>query len=127
MAKSIEGLGPLSYEAQRGLYLHPTYVVTPDREPLGVIDAWLWAREFKDADGNRPGILESTPISRPVPSVQSKASRCYRDTVLREQKGPGSNYATELRRSYFQQELLLRPGRLRYRLSRNLNRALPLS
>jgi hypothetical protein len=58
--QSIEGLGPLSYEAQRGLYLHPTYVVTPDREPLGVIDAWLWAREFKDADGNRPGILEST-------------------------------------------------------------------
>ena len=34
--QSIEGLGPLSYEAQRGLYLHPTYVVTPDREPLGL-------------------------------------------------------------------------------------------
>jgi hypothetical protein len=58
--QSIEGLGPLSYEAQRGLYLHPTYVVTPEREPLGVLDAWIWAREFKDADGNRPGILEST-------------------------------------------------------------------
>ena len=58
--QAIEALGPLSYEAQRGLYLHPTYVVTPDREPLGVIDAWIWAREFKDADGNRPGILEST-------------------------------------------------------------------
>ncbi|MBP9219194.1 MAG: transposase [Sterolibacterium sp.] len=25
------GLGPLSYEAQRGMYLHPTYVVTPAR------------------------------------------------------------------------------------------------
>ena len=57
--QSTEGLGPLSYEAQRGLYLHPTYVVTPEREPLGVIDAWIWAREFKDADGTRPGILES--------------------------------------------------------------------
>lgn len=58
--QAIEGLGPLSYEAQRGLYLHPTYVVTPQREPLGVVDAWIWAREFKDADGTRPGILEST-------------------------------------------------------------------
>lgn len=53
------GLGPLSYEAQRGMYLHPTYVVTPDREPLGVTDAWMWAREGKGADGQRPGILES--------------------------------------------------------------------
>ena len=25
------GLGPLSYEAQRGMYLHPTYAVTPAR------------------------------------------------------------------------------------------------
>lgn len=53
------GLGPLSYEAQRGLYLHPTYAVTPEREPLGVTDAWMWAREAKDANGQRPGILES--------------------------------------------------------------------
>jgi hypothetical protein len=37
--QQMAGLGPLSYEAQRGLYLHPTYVVTPDREPLGVTNA----------------------------------------------------------------------------------------
>jgi hypothetical protein len=57
--QSINGLGPLSYEAQRGMYLHPTYVVTPEREPLGVTDAWMWAREPKAADGTRPGICES--------------------------------------------------------------------
>lgn len=55
----IEGLGPLSYEAQRGMYLHPTYAVTPDRVPLGVMDAWMWSRELKSTDGNRPGICES--------------------------------------------------------------------
>ena len=53
------GLGPLSYEAQRGMYVHPTYVVTPQREPLGVTDAWMWAREAKGIDGERQGILES--------------------------------------------------------------------
>lgn len=58
--QEIEGLGPLSYEAQRGLYLHPTYAVTPEREPLGVINSWSWAREFKDSDGVRAGVLEST-------------------------------------------------------------------
>ena len=55
----MTGLGPLSYEAQRGLYLHPTYVVTPQREPLGVMNAWTWAREFKQGDAPRQGVLES--------------------------------------------------------------------
>lgn len=57
--QQMEGLGPLSYEAQRGMYLHPTYVVTPEREPLGVINAWMWAREFKDGDEPRGGLVES--------------------------------------------------------------------
>jgi len=39
--QSIAGLGPLSYESQRGMYVHPTYAVTPEREPLGVLDAWM--------------------------------------------------------------------------------------
>ncbi|MBC8726731.1 IS4 family transposase, partial [Paraburkholderia sp. 31.1] len=58
--QDIDGLGPLNYEARRGLYLHPTYAVTTEREPLGVLDAWMWAREELDADGVRPGPKEST-------------------------------------------------------------------
>ena len=58
--QQIDGLGPLSYEAQRGLYLHPTLAVSTDREPLGVLDAWMWAREPKGEDGTRPGEKEST-------------------------------------------------------------------
>lgn len=58
--QAIEGLGPLSYEAQRGMYVHPTYAVSTEREPLGVLDAWLWAREPKDEGCARAGIKEST-------------------------------------------------------------------
>ncbi|WP_415661396.1 IS4 family transposase [Roseateles sp.] len=58
--RATAGLGPLSYEAQRGMYLHPTYAVSPTREPLGVLDAWMWAREAKGKDGKRGGIVEST-------------------------------------------------------------------
>jgi hypothetical protein len=47
--QSIVGLGRLSYEAQKGMYVHPTYAVSVDREPLGVLDAWMWARGDKDA------------------------------------------------------------------------------
>ena len=57
--QQIRGLGPLSYESQRGMYLHPTYTVTPSHVPLGCLDAWMWSRAFKDSEGNRPGMNES--------------------------------------------------------------------
>lgn len=57
--QEIDGLGPLNYEARRGMYVHPTLAVTTDREPLGVLDAWMWAREKRGADGVRPGLIES--------------------------------------------------------------------
>src|SRR5512135_3204072 len=43
----IAGLGRLSYEAQHGMYVHPTLVVTPQGAALGVVDAWMWARAPK--------------------------------------------------------------------------------
>jgi hypothetical protein len=58
-AQRASGLGPLSFEAQRGMYVHPTYAVTPQREPLGILDAWMWAREKKDEFGKRGGPKES--------------------------------------------------------------------
>jgi hypothetical protein len=59
-ARQAQGLGPLSYEARKGLFVHPTYAVTPQREPLGLVNAWNWARESKPEDGGpRPGVNES--------------------------------------------------------------------
>ena len=51
--QAIEGLGKLSYEAQRGMYLHPTYAVSPQRLPLGILDAWMWARPLDIAESRR--------------------------------------------------------------------------
>jgi len=51
----IEGLGPLNYETRKGLFLHPTLAVTPDRLCLGVLDAWFLVRE--------PGSLGNTDTS----------------------------------------------------------------
>ena len=56
--QQAQGLGPLSYEAQRGMYVHPTYAVTTAREPLGILDAWMWAREVRGMDGRRGGPKE---------------------------------------------------------------------
>ena len=44
----VVGLGPLSYEAQRGMYLHLTLAVTPERLALGVLAALPWARDPAD-------------------------------------------------------------------------------
>ena len=46
----IEGLGPLNYEARRGLYLHSALAITPERIALGQLNSWSWARPFEDAD-----------------------------------------------------------------------------
>ena len=53
--REATGLGRLSYEAQRGMYVHPTYAVTPARVPLGVLDCWMWARSPQGA----PAMKES--------------------------------------------------------------------
>ena len=57
--RTARGLGPLSYETQRGMYLHSTYAISLAREPLGVMDAWMWARQPKAANGKRHDIKES--------------------------------------------------------------------
>jgi len=44
--KQMKGLGPLTYEAQRGLLLHPTLAITPDRLALGVLENRIWARDI---------------------------------------------------------------------------------
>lgn len=39
------GLGPLSDLVHHGLMFHPTLLITPQRVPLGVIDAQTWVRD----------------------------------------------------------------------------------
>ena len=59
--QEIEGMGRLSYDNQRGMYLHPTLMVTPERESLGVTDLWMWARgPSKAEDQQQPSVCEST-------------------------------------------------------------------
>lgn len=49
--------------------------MTPDREPLGVTNAWSWAREFKATDGTRGGVLQSTRWIESYERVAEQALR----------------------------------------------------
>jgi hypothetical protein len=72
--QAIAGFGALSYEAQRGMYVHATYAVSAEREPLGVLDAWMWARKPKGPDGTRPGGRESVRWSEGYARVAELAA-----------------------------------------------------
>lgn len=75
--KQTEDLGRLSYDAQRGMYLHPTLCVTPDRIPLGVTDAWMWARgRSKENDQQQDSIKESCRWIEGYERVAEMAERC---------------------------------------------------
>lgn len=53
--EQTKGLGPLNYEQRRGLHLHPTLAVTPERLCLGVIEHHIWSRdEATHGDKGRP-------------------------------------------------------------------------
>ena len=69
----------MSYETQRGMYLHSTYAISLAREPLGVMDAWMWARQPKAADGKRHDIKESQRWIEGYEQVAEHArNRCLR-------------------------------------------------
>src|SRR6266511_3740860 len=51
--KELEGKGPLSYEERQGFFAHSQYVVTPERLPLGVWGAMIYARDGGDEKAGR--------------------------------------------------------------------------
>ena len=44
----MEGAGPLNDESRWGFYDHPLFAFTPERIPLGVVDAEIWARDLEE-------------------------------------------------------------------------------
>lgn len=80
--QDIKDLGRLSYDAQRGMYLHPTLCVTPDRIPLGITDAWMWSRgKTKKEDQDNGTVKESLRWIEGYERVAEMAERCS-DTRL---------------------------------------------
>ncbi len=58
--QETEDLGRLSYDAQRGMYSHPTLCITPERIPLGISDAWMWSRGKTKADDQEKATIKES-------------------------------------------------------------------
>jgi len=81
--QETEGLGRLSYDAQRGMYLHPTLCITPERIPLGISDAWMWSRgKTKADDQEKPTIKESDRWIEGYERVAEMAERCPQSRLV---------------------------------------------
>jgi hypothetical protein len=72
-----DGLGVLQSERQRGLLLHTTLAVTPERVPLGVIDQQIWTRDPAQL-GKRHRIQQR--------SIHEKESRKWLDSLAHVQR-----------------------------------------
>ena len=65
------------------MYLHPTLCMTPDRIPLGISDAWMWARKkSKEEDQNNPTIKESDRWIEGYERVAEMAERCPQSRLV---------------------------------------------
>lgn len=62
-----QGLGPLNYEATRGINIHPMLAVTPEGLCLGVLDFWRWVRDPSDHGGKD----RQDRLSRPLEEKES--------------------------------------------------------
>jgi Transposase DNA-binding/Transposase Tn5 dimerisation domain len=70
------GLGPLGHPAQRGLHVHTTLAVTPERVPLGLLAQQVWARDPDDL-GKR-----ATRKQRPIAAKASQKWLTSLEAVL---------------------------------------------
>ncbi len=62
---ATQALGPLSHPNHRGLMVHSTLAITPERVPLGLVAQEVWARD-PDSVG-----LRATRKSRPIEDKES--------------------------------------------------------
>lgn len=77
---SVEGLGILESPYTKGILIHPTLAITPDRTCLGIIDSQMWSR---DGDAHRKSL--SSEIRRNEPIEQKESFRwlaSYRKACL---------------------------------------------
>ncbi len=57
-------------------------MVTPEREPLGITDVWMWSREAK-TDGTRPSMRESLPWCEGYERVSEMARTMHAPDLYR--------------------------------------------
>lgn len=70
----VEGAGPLSDASHWGFYDHVMLAITPERIPLGVVDAKIWARDPEEFEENQKLSKKEKERNRKQQSIEEKES-----------------------------------------------------
>jgi hypothetical protein len=72
--QQMEGAGPLDDESHVGFLNHATFAVTPERVPLGVVDANLWSRDLEEFRANKKRSKRAKEKRRKQTPIEDKES-----------------------------------------------------
>jgi hypothetical protein len=78
----MAGAGPLNEESRWGFYDHPLLALTPERVPLGVVEATIWARDLEEFRKSRAE-KDDRERKRRLKSIDEKESRRWVDGYRR--------------------------------------------
>jgi hypothetical protein len=76
--QQMKDAGPLNDESRWGFYDHPLVAFTPERIPLGVVHATIWARDLEEFRANQqqkardPGAKDKRKKSRTIEEKESR-------------------------------------------------------
>ena len=91
--QQIRGLGQLSYPAQRGMYLHATLMITPEREALGVVDAWMYTRALS---AEQLAKLPPVPVTKKSAKRMAKSAQSAASATTGTSEASGASAPTEI-------------------------------
>lgn len=94
--QEIRGLGPLSYPAQRGMYLHATLMISPEREALGVVDAWMYTRPLSAEQlAKLPPVPVTKKAEKKLAKEMAKLAQSAASASIEMGESSGASVATE--------------------------------
>jgi Transposase DNA-binding/Transposase Tn5 dimerisation domain/Transposase DDE domain len=72
--QQMKGAGPLNDESHWGFYNHVSLAVTPERVPLGVVEANIWARDVDEFRENKRLSKQAKEQKRKQTPIEAKES-----------------------------------------------------
>lgn len=72
--EKMQGAGPLNDESRIGFFNHAMLAVTPDKVPLGVVDANIWARDWEEFRKNKGKTASERRLALRQQRIEDKES-----------------------------------------------------
>lgn len=87
---TVEGLGILESQYSKGILIHPTLAITPERNCLGIVDVLMWSR---DGEAHRKALPSEVRKNEPIETKESfRWILSYRKACMLAQQNPQTQF-----------------------------------